>query len=496
VNPRTTGILLLVLAALGAFVWFYEIQGETARKEKETAAKRLFPGFEPTAVEWVELTTSDGRRARLERRDGQWRLVQPLDAQADEFAADAIAAALAQLGSEAVYEQPQPLEVYGLDNEEHDVRFRAAGAEHVLRIGKRTPVGGHSYAWVGGQSKVYAVPGYAVNALVKAVDELREKRVLRFDVGTAQRVKLAWDGGHVVLAKGEKDWRIEEPIQFPADQTTLDELLNDLAFLRASGFVDEPTAGQKKALEKPELEVEVETKPAKEGEAGGHHVLAIGAREAGEGSDRLARADGSTLFRIPSARVQDFPRDVEAYRFRELSRFPVEEAKKLEMVLQDASGPLTITAVHGDEGWSSTPEKVAPEKLATMVDELSRLRAKKILKDAADGAESKVIGLDPPHARFTVSGEKGQLAQVDLGAVRDEGIIARSSAGPIVYQLLPSVADYLPVDAPSLRERFLEKPAPAPAAQPPAAGSQHPGPGAAPEASSSGSEAAPPVESP
>ena len=30
-NPRTTGILLLVTAALGAFVYFYEIGGEEQR---------------------------------------------------------------------------------------------------------------------------------------------------------------------------------------------------------------------------------------------------------------------------------------------------------------------------------------------------------------------------------------------------------------------------------------------------------------------------------
>ena len=129
------------------------------RKDAEAAAKRLFPGIEASAIEQVELTTNDGERARLERRDADWRLAAPLDAPADAFAADAIASALAQLGSEAVYESPQPLAVYGLEDEGRDLKFRAGEAEHVLRLGKPTPIGGNRYALVGGQTRVYTVAG-------------------------------------------------------------------------------------------------------------------------------------------------------------------------------------------------------------------------------------------------------------------------------------------------------------------------------------------------
>ena len=115
-NPRTTGILFLVAAALGAFVWFYEIRGEAGRKDAEAAAKRLFPGVAAEAVDRIELTTSDGARARLERREGEWRIALPLATQADGFVADAIASALSQLGSESTFDEPQPLAVYGLDD--------------------------------------------------------------------------------------------------------------------------------------------------------------------------------------------------------------------------------------------------------------------------------------------------------------------------------------------------------------------------------------------
>ena len=36
-NPRTTWILAFVAAALGAFIWLYEIRGEADRKLEEEA---------------------------------------------------------------------------------------------------------------------------------------------------------------------------------------------------------------------------------------------------------------------------------------------------------------------------------------------------------------------------------------------------------------------------------------------------------------------------
>ena len=98
-NPRITGILFLIAAALGAFVYFYEIRGEEGRLEAEARQKRLFPDVEDEAVEWLALTTSDGRPVRAERREKGWQIVEPLVFPGDEFALDGMASALAQIAS-------------------------------------------------------------------------------------------------------------------------------------------------------------------------------------------------------------------------------------------------------------------------------------------------------------------------------------------------------------------------------------------------------------
>jgi hypothetical protein len=206
----------------------------------------------------------------------------------------------------------------------------------------------------------------------------------------------------------------------------------------------------------------------------------IGARD-GEQGDRLARASAPGLFRIPSERLQDFPRELGIYRFRNVARFDLDKAERLEIAFAPAAGEsVTLSATRGDEGWSSTPEPIDSAKLTTMVDELSRLRASRILADAMGESELRELGLAPPNARLTVTGAGGQLAQVELGIVRGaEGVVARSSGSETVYLLAPTVADYLPVSLEALRSRFVAKPGvvdapaeapetePAPEAEPP-----------------------------
>ena len=465
-NPRTTGILFVLAAALGAFVWFYEIRGEAGRKDAEAAAKRLFPGIEPSAVEQIELTTSDGQRARLERRETDWALSR----------------------TDPALSGRSPRRRTGSSPTRSPRRWPSSGASRSTRRRSRS----RSMAWrtsgtTCASGRATSITCFAsagrppsaaintpssgaslastscrasrVNALVKSLDELREKRVLRFDAGSVERATLRWPDAHVALSRGEAGWRLEEPLVGPADATTVEALLNDLSFLRASGFVDAPTPEQLRALEHPELEVELTTKAEAEAKPAARILLTIGAREGGQG-DRLVRTAGAAgLFRIPSERLQDFPRDVASYRFRDVARFDLDLAERLEIVFQPAGeAALTLSATRDDEGWSSSPEAIAPVKLATMIDELSRLRANRILADAMGEAELRQLGLAPPNARFTVSSKSGQLAQVDIGVVRgSDGVVARAPAGPTVYLLAPTLADYLPVNLEALRSRFLAK---------------------------------------
>lgn len=465
VSPRTTGVLLLVAAALCAFVWFYEIEGEAHRKGIEESEKRLFAGLEPEDVVWVALTTGDGVAVRAERREGSWEIVEPLRFPGEPRAFDGIASALAEVKSQAVFDAPQAAAVYGLDDPAREVRFEADGEERALRTGDEAPMGSDRYARVVGEERVHTVPSWRAQALVEDFDALRDKRVLDFDPDAVMRIVAAWPGGRVELARDGEAWRVEVPIEGAADAETVDDVLSDLALLRAEGFVDAPPPDADTGLAEPGFRIELGLAAVGEGEAGDRRTLALAVGDVTEGGARLVRAGRDSLFRVPGARLDELPRDVSAYRFKRLADFAVGEARSVELAFSAGDGaPVTITATRGDSGWSSEPEAMAPEQLARLVEEIDGLTADAILAEGVGPDELEGLGLDPPAAAFVVRGEgEAPLAEVRLGVLQgSQGIVAQSGDNPQVFRLGPELAEHLPVSLVAFRNRFLAVEAPEP----------------------------------
>jgi len=459
-SPRTTGILFLIAAVLGAFVYFYEIRGEEGRLEAEARQKRLFPDVEAEAVEWLALTSSDGRPVRAERRENGWQIVEPLVFPGDEFALDGVASALAQVASEAIYEDPQSPEVYGLGDEGREVRFAAGGAEHALRTGDKTPMGGNSYASVVGQRPVYVVPSFRVNSLRKAFDDLREKRILRFDSSAVERLSASWPDGRVELAREEGEWRLSAPLEGACDADTVKDLLSDLSYLRADGFEDEPPPDAETGLDRPAFAVELVLAPAEEGGEPRRLAFAVGSEVVD--AARLVRAAQPSLYRIPAERLDDFPREVIDYRFKQLAEFEVVDAERVELGFSSQAGEtLVITATRHEGAWSSAPDPMAPEKIARLVDELSRLEANDILAERVGPEELRALELDPANVTLLVYGQEegGQevrLAEVRLGVLRgSQGIVAQTGENPTLFQLEPDLAEHIPVSYDAFLNRFL-----------------------------------------
>lgn len=458
-NPRTTAVLFLVAAALGAGVWFYEIGGETARKDSEQRAKQLFPEIEAEAVESITLTTRDGVRARFERRELGWQVVEPLVFPGDAFALDALASALAEISSEAVYDEPQGLEVYGLDAEGRELRFEVGGEEHGLRVGDKAPVGSSSYASIVGKAEVYTVATWRVNAIRKDFDDLRDKRILSFDAASIAKLTARWPDGRVSLERGEEGWRLTDPIEGAADQETVDGLLSNLAFLSATGFSDDPPSDAESGLDQPEFAVELEVAAEGAGEEPRRLQLAIG-RLQREGW-RLVRAGQPSLYQIADERLADFPRDLVAYRFKQLARFDPLVVERLELSFRPEQGEsVTVIATRGEDGWQAGPEPMARERITALVDALSKLRAVDILADSAGPDELRTLELEPPNVALTVHSDAEDasepLVRVRIGVFDGgRGIAAQVDGNPVIYLLEDNLAEHIPINLEAFHNRFL-----------------------------------------
>lgn len=477
-NPRTTAILLVVALILGAFVYLFEVRGSDVRREAEEQARRLFPGVAQEDVEWIALTTSDGTPARIERREDGWELVEPVVFPADRFAIDGMASNLATLVTEEEIEDPVEAAEYGLDEAARSVRFAAAGAVHELALGRSTPVGANTYAITGDGDAIYTVQTYKAQSFDRALDDLRDKRILDFDTASIARIEARWPGGGVALertAGGDKEqsgtWRLTSPIEGRADDETVEDLLSDLSYLRAEGFVDEPLGDAEAGLDAPAFEIVLTPEtPEGEGEPAAAPLrLAVGALRDGE---RLVRAAHPSFFTIGADRLEDLPRELIAYRFKQLARFAIGDAKRVDFFFQaEAGDPVAVTAKLGADGWSSSPEPMDAETIAQLVSELSRLRAADILADAVGDDELRGLGLAPPNTIVSVFGAASEagagedepaaapkLAEIHIGDFQGpDGIIARAVGDPAVYRIDHTLAEYVPVSLDAFRNRFVSE---------------------------------------
>ncbi len=489
-NPRNLGLLVLVAALLGAFVYFYEVRGGAQRKEAEQAAKHLFAGLDAKSIDAISLTTVDGKPARLSRTEKGWEVVEPLHYPADELNADGMTTALAELSSEKEIPSPEALAVYGLDATARVVRFTAAGKEHVLRVGKKTPVGSDTYVAADDSPRVFVVPTYRANAFLRSLDELREARILRFDRDSIERIELSWPGGGVTLARQEGSWRLQAPLQGAADASTVDTLLANLAYLRATGFEDQPISDAEAGLDPPDLRVELVGKPPKEGAEAPRYHLAIG--RSVDHKTRVVRTDAPTLFRVATDRLDDFPHSVLAYRDKEIARFDVRDAQRVELAFRGPQGETKRVLEHAESGWSAGDEKLVAGKAERLVAELSHLKGKEIVGEDLDAKALATLGLAPANVTLRVlpappkeGGEARPLASVELGTLDAKtGIPARASDGHTVFRLDPALAEQIPTSLDAWRNRLVEQPGgarPATPAAPEESGGPAAGAGAAEE---------------
>ena len=263
-KPRAVLILAALVAALAAFIWFFERDLPSSEELAERSNRVL--AVESDEVSAVEIEWA-GETVRLERapapgagpEDGteedeaeeepaaagpspEWRLVEPVAARADRAAVDGLLTALAGLDKRRTLEDAERSEV-GLDPPRGRVTLVTPDGKRTLEVGADVPASTNVLVALAGEPEVWVTPRSFVAQLERRPGEWRSREVMAVTRDGIARVVLrrAGAGEPVVLVRGGGDrFRLAEPIADLADADRVDELLSDLVTLRAQRFLDEP----------------------------------------------------------------------------------------------------------------------------------------------------------------------------------------------------------------------------------------------------------------
>ena len=238
----TFAAVLVACTVIGGWSWWVK-KGRPAKKEREEAAKLVFPELKDAEPGELLLRVADKPEVLLRKLDGAWRLLRPLAAPVDNAQIEGLLEQLKTLKrEEVVVEKDADLHEFGLDKPQGAVTFKplSAGAKaKVLFFGSGNPTGQSVYAAVDGQPAVFLSPLYSKSAILKDAGELRDKSLWGFEPGDVERIDSTLDAGFTLQREKDGMWKISRPPQGPAKAEAVQDYLRSLKDLRVEKFVSE-----------------------------------------------------------------------------------------------------------------------------------------------------------------------------------------------------------------------------------------------------------------
>lgn len=446
---KTTAVLAVLLAGLGTFYYVYEVRQGPAREKATSEKDRLWKGLESKDVEAVTIKRG-AETVRLEKADGAWRLLAPVQAKAESRPVEDLLSTLATARVEREIDpSPAKLADYGLETPAVEITFRAQGQERGLRLGAKSPTGLWVYAQEAGKPAVFLAPDSLLRDSQKSASEFRDRTVLAFEKKDVKGVEVRAPGGPAlaVQAKGADEWQLTTPLAAPADREQVSGLLDKLKGAKVKEFVADPARAPAPAarpadaygLDRP-LRVTLWLGEEKERVAKtlrlGRAVpekKAVYAQREGEAAVFLVEED--LLKAVPTSPVALRDKTVFAYDRGKLERLELESPKgKVALAIEGGVWRITApVALKADEA-----------AMSNLLWKARDLRAREFVAD--DARRLARFGLDRPQVRLSVWEKEAKepktllLAPAKGAKGKDGAYAVAASGGPATPVVLVDAA--------------------------------------------------------
>ena len=418
---RSTFVLLVLFLAIGGYAWFVERERPPASE-----ADANEQAFDLAAGRITDLTVNaaNGDVTVLTRTENEidWVVTAPVETEADDNAATAIATTLAALEIRRVVEEdPADLAPFGLSEPTVSVTFATPDGDPLtLAVGDETPTGGEHYAAAG--SRVILVADFVESTLNRTTFELRDRSILEFTGPDVASLTVEQDGDTLRFAKADNEWSVVAPLAARADFGLVEAMIGRLGSGEMVAIESESAAEgalEPFGLDTPRLTATVEV-------AGESHTLLVG--DENPASTVYARdAARDLVFTIDAALVDDLARGADTYREKDLFDFRPFNATALAVLRDGRTLRFEKGAAAEDEnaeadaGREEAWQRVEPEPADVERPEMDALlRALSDLRADSFVENRRGTGLDNPLAAVTATfGDDGEEERVLIGRAGD-----------------------------------------------------------------------------
>ena len=247
-RPRSLAILFALVAALVAFIWFYEKDLPSSAERAELEKKIL--NVSPDQIDGIRIET-EGRTVVLERASSEtdseqdggsraaWKISEPIDSRADSELVEELLDALSRLEKKRTVESID-LDEAGFDPPRARVQVSHGDDSTEFSVGSDIPASSSMLIRMEYSSEVLVIDAGLWSSIARSGGDWRARDVVEARTADISRVELSGVGGDLVLARREGDrfW-IESPFEDWAGEDQVGDLLAAITGLRAESFVDD-----------------------------------------------------------------------------------------------------------------------------------------------------------------------------------------------------------------------------------------------------------------
>jgi hypothetical protein len=438
---QTTAVLAVILIALGAFYYVYEVRMGPEREKTEGRKGRVF-AVEPADVAEVELKRTDST-VTLKREGDAWQILAPVKARGDRGPIDETVTSIVTARMDREIEaDPKALGDFGLDRPAAEATLKLKDGKQIgLILGAKSPTGVWVYAREAGKPAVFVVGDSVLRDTTRPVAEFRDKTVLAFDQKDVTGLEIDTRDEKIALEQADGRWKLTRPRPLPADADTVRDFLEKLRAARVKEFAaDAPRSLEPFGLDKP-IRLDVQTGRDKDRAT---KTLLVGRADPAKKGVFAMRPGESTVMLIPDETWAAVPKNLAVLRDKTLVGFDRDKVTQIE--IESAKGAVTL-AKDGERWKITAPQPLAADQVeaGAVLFKLRDLRAQAFLSDDASGIPRY---LAKPTVRVNITEQGASAPRTVLLAPSPE----KRAGAPSAYAAVAGQGPVVLVDGKALDE--------------------------------------------
>lgn len=436
---KSTLIVLLCAAVLAGGVYYWTNKHASKGAEAASSSK---PAFAVKAADITSITVSRPANSgsapiQMVKENGAWRIVKPVETDADQPSVNGIADGLAAaLVSGTEPGSADRLKAFGLDPGSVSIEFEAqGGAKHTLLLGDKDFTGDSVYGLADNGKAVDLLPDSLLVSADKSLEDLRDRSVLRVESESLAGFELKNASGEIAAAKESSGWTLTKPADKPADTDTVSQFVAGISSARMESVASETPDNPGKYGLAPAA-ITLETSDAK----GNKQTLEVGKKD---GDNYFARdMSRPMIFRINGDLYKKLSEKFDDFRDKTVLHFSADDINQLEV--HNSSGTIVVSRKEaGKEDWVFNEPDSEKGKTAASWKVFSPIEGARA-EELIDHAPADVTAaLAKPAIEVILTGKDGKKITLEVSKPGKDFAYARTSAGATIFKMKKEFYDDL-----------------------------------------------------